>query len=74
MPLDRVETAQLKRFGANVRRTRMSRKLPQEKLAEAVNLNPRTLQKIEAGSVIILLTTVLRMQKALRCGWQDLPG
>ncbi len=38
----------------------------QEQLAEAVDLNIRTVQKIEAGDVNILLTTVLRIQKALR--------
>ncbi len=30
-----------------------------------VSLNPRTVQKIEAGDLNILLTTVLRIQKAL---------
>ena len=52
----------------------MSRKITQEKLAEMVDLNIRTIQKIEAGAVNILLTTVLRLQKALGCGWTDLLG
>lgn len=72
MPLDQKQAGQLKRFGANVRRERMRRGMTQEKLAEAAELNSRTLQKIEAGHVNILLTTVLRIQKALRCAWEDL--
>ena len=50
----------------------MTRGLTQEKFADAVDLNIRTLQKIEAGDVNILLTTVLRIQKALGCGWRSL--
>jgi transcriptional regulator with XRE-family HTH domain len=53
---------------------RMARKITQEKLAELVDLNIRTIQKIEAGHVNILLTTVLRLQKALGCAWGDLLG
>ena len=34
----------------------------------------RLFQKIEAGSVNILLTTVLRIQKGLRCSWEKLLG
>jgi DNA-binding XRE family transcriptional regulator len=63
---------QLKAFGANVRRERMAKGLTQEKLAELVDLNIRTIQKIEAGHVNILLTTVLRLQKALDCSWESL--
>ncbi len=74
MPLDRIQSAQLKRFGANLRRERNRRELTQEQLAEAVDLNIRTIQKIEAGSVNILLTTVLRIQKALACSWAELLG
>lgn len=72
MPLDQTQAAQLKRLGANVRRERMSQRMTQEKLAETVGLNPRTIQKIEAGKVNILVTTLLRIRKALRCGWEDL--
>jgi len=39
-----------------------------------VDLNIRTIQKIEAGHVNILLTTVLRLKKALGCQWDDLLG
>ncbi len=67
MPLDTKQTAQLRAFGANLRRERMQRKITQEKLAEFVDLNIRTIQKIEAGHVNILVTTVLRLRKALGC-------
>jgi transcriptional regulator with XRE-family HTH domain len=63
---------QLGVFGANVRRERVGRGITQEKLAESVEINPRTVQKIEAGKINILLTTVLRIQKALGCPWNDL--
>ena len=57
-----AERAQLEAFGANVRRERTRLGLTQEKLAEKVELHPRTVQKIEAGETNILLTTVLRFQ------------
>lgn len=50
----------------------MARGITQEKLAEMVNLNWRTIQKIEAGKINILVTTVLRLQQALGCPWEDL--
>ena len=74
MPLDAKQTAQIRAFGANIRRERMSRGITQEALAEKVELNIRTVQKIEAGDVNILLTTVLRLRKALGCDWGDLMG
>ena len=72
MPLDSKQAAQIKAFGINLRRERMQRKITQEKLAELVDLNIRTVQKIEAGNVNILLTTVLRLRKALSCSWEAL--
>lgn len=46
--------------------------MTQERLAALVELNPRTVQKIEAGDVNILLTTILRIHKALGCEWSQL--
>jgi transcriptional regulator with XRE-family HTH domain len=63
---------QLKMFGGNVRRLRNARSLTQEKLAEAADLNIRTIQKIEAGQTNILITTASRIQKALGCDWDTL--
>jgi transcriptional regulator with XRE-family HTH domain len=74
VPLDQTQAAQLKRLGSNIRRERMKGSITQEKLAEAVGLNPRTIQKVEAGSMNILVTTLLRIRKALRCEWEDLLG
>ena len=74
MPFDSRQAEQLRRFGANVRRERMQRGITQEKLAELVYLNTRTIQKIEAGNLNVLLTTVLRIQEALHCSWDDLLG
>jgi len=48
--------------------------MTQERLAEAVDLNPRTIQKIEAGVTNILVTTLVRIRRALRCPWDDLLG
>jgi len=74
MPLNSKQAAQLKAFGVNLRRERMNKTVTQEKLAELVDLNIRKIQKIEAGHVNILLTTVLRLRKALGCSWDDLMG
>ena len=72
MPIDSKQKAQIAAFGANLRRERMLRKITQEKLAELVDLNIRTIQKIEAGHVNILLTTVMRLRKAMGCSWDAL--
>ena len=72
MSRSRPKLPELGVFGANVRRERAARGITQEKLAELVEINPRTVQKIEAGKINILLTTVLRLQKALGCPWNDL--
>jgi transcriptional regulator with XRE-family HTH domain len=70
--LNSRQAAQLKAFGSNLRRERMAKKITQEKLAELVDLNIRTIQKIEAGDLNLLLTTVKRLRKALGCKWDDL--
>ena len=72
MTIDPKEQAQLKDFGANVRRERNAKSLTQERLAELADLNIRSVQKIEAGQLNILVTTLLRIQKALGCSWTKL--
>ncbi len=67
-----LQQQQLKALGANIRRERIRQEMTQERLAELVDLNIRTVQKIEAGATNVLITTVLRFQKALRCGWNRL--
>jgi transcriptional regulator with XRE-family HTH domain len=69
---NRPKLPQLAAFGANVCRERVARGLTQEKLAELIDVNSRTIQKIEAGKLNILLTTILRLQKALGCSWDSL--
>ena len=54
MPLSRPEATQLNDFGANVRRERNAKAFTQEQFAEMVDLNIRTVQKIEAGEINIL--------------------
>jgi len=65
---------QLKLFGANLRRERLARGFTQERLAELADLNPRTLQKIEAGQTNILVTTAQRLRSAVGCAWGALLG
>jgi len=68
----KLQQKQLATLGANIRRERMRREMTQERLAELVELNIRTIQKIEAGETNILVTTLLRFQQALKCGWNRL--
>ena len=68
----KLQQKQLATLGANIRRERMRREMTQERLAELVELNIRTVQKIESGTVNILVTTLVRLQAALRCGWNRL--
>ena len=60
------------RLGKKVKALRLDRSFTQEKLAELVDLHPRVIQKIEAGQTNILVTTLLRLQAALKCRWNDL--
>ena len=59
-------------FGGNVRRERIAQGMTQEKLAELVDLNIRTVQKIEAGRMNVLVTTAVRLRRALECRWEEL--
>jgi transcriptional regulator with XRE-family HTH domain len=74
--MGRVAVAQqqqkLRVLGANIRRERLSHGLTQEKLAEMSDLNIRTLQKIEAGRLNILVTTLIRLREGIGCRWADL--
>jgi transcriptional regulator with XRE-family HTH domain len=59
-------------MGRNVRRQRLASGLTQEKLAELADLAPRTVQKIEAGQLDLLATTIVRLRLAVRCRYDDL--
>ena len=39
---------------------------------ELADLNIRTIQKIEAGEINILITTAIRLHRALECAWEKL--
>lgn len=64
--------ATLAKLGKNMRAARGKAGLTQEKLAELVELHPRVVQKLEAGQTNILVTTLIRLQAALKCRWNDL--
>lgn len=72
MPLPDPSFRRLKVFGANVRRERIARQLTQEKLSELAELNVRTLRRIEAGQLNVLVTTLDRLRQALGCPWDAL--
>ena len=74
MALAKQDWSSLADFGANVRRERVARGLTQEKLAELAGLHIRSLQKIEAGEINLLLTTIFRLKRALKCPWVKLLG
>ena len=59
-------------FGDNVRRERYALGLTQDRLAELAEISTRNLQKVEAGELNILLTTIVRVQLALKCPWKKL--
>src|SRR5690348_762393 len=67
VPRSDEENEQIQKFGGNVRRERMARGMTQERLADTIGLNIRNLQKIEAGETNVLMTTVVRIRKALNC-------
>jgi DNA-binding XRE family transcriptional regulator len=57
----------LKQLGDNIRRNRAAQRISQQQLAECAELDIRTVQRIEAGEVNVLLITTVRLAKALGC-------
>jgi DNA-binding XRE family transcriptional regulator len=45
----------------------MAKSMSQQQLAEFADLNIRNVQRIEAGEIDLLLTTAVRISKALTC-------
>jgi predicted transcriptional regulator len=72
VPLSAKECKRLKVFGDNVCREQCARGLTQDKLAELAEISTRNLQKVEAGELNILFTTIVRIQLALKCVWKNL--
>ena len=75
MPIPGNKSVQLKTLGANIRRARVARDLTQEQLAEKAGITLRNMQRIEAGELNPLATTLMRLHQALGCGAEKLlPG
>lgn len=72
VPQSQPKLPKLGVLGANVRRQRVARGITQEKFAELAEVNPRIIKNIEAGRINILITTVLRLLRALGCTWEEL--
>jgi len=72
--LSKQQVLLLRNFGANVRRLRYEARWTQSRLAEAVNLELRTIQKFEAGQINVPMVTLYRIKRALGCSWDDLLG
>ena len=62
----------LRDVGAATRRLRMERGITQQKLSELADLDLRTIQRIEAGKIDVLLRTLDKIRRALNCQWNDL--
>jgi transcriptional regulator with XRE-family HTH domain len=67
VPRTARENAQLRTFGANVRRERNAIGMTQARLAELVGIDARNIRKIEAGETNVLVTTMARIRNALGC-------
>jgi transcriptional regulator with XRE-family HTH domain len=67
VPKSKARSSWIKQLGDNIRRERVSRQISQQQLAEFADLNIRNVQRIEAGEIDVLLTTVIRIRKALDC-------
>jgi transcriptional regulator with XRE-family HTH domain len=70
--MSKTSTAWLKQLGDNIRRERTAKGMSQQQLAEFADLNIRNVQRIEAGEIDVLLTTVVRIKKALGCSLERL--
>jgi transcriptional regulator with XRE-family HTH domain len=50
----------------------MGKGMTQQQLTELADLNIRNVQRIEAGEIDVLLSTIARIKKALGCSWETL--
>jgi len=60
--------------GQRIKAERGRAGLTQEQLAEKADLAPRTVQKIEAGQITILISTLRRIRRAIGCDYPTLLG
>jgi transcriptional regulator with XRE-family HTH domain len=62
----------MKAVGRAIKAARLAAGLTQEKLAEEADIATRVLQKIEAGQITILVTTLIRIRREIGCDYDDL--
>jgi transcriptional regulator with XRE-family HTH domain len=62
----------MKAVGRAIKAARQEAGLTQEKLAEEADIAARVLQKIEAGQITILVTTLIRIRREIGCDYDDL--
>lgn len=67
MAKNKARSPWLKKLGDNIRRERIALSMTQQQLAEFSDLNIRNVQRIEAGEIDALFSTVVRITKALGC-------
>jgi transcriptional regulator with XRE-family HTH domain len=72
VPKPKTRSPWLKQLGDNIRRERLAKAMSQQQLAEMADLNIRNVQRIEAGELDVLLTTVVRIRRALSCSLERL--
>ena len=72
MPKNKAASPWLKKLGDNIRRERMAIGMTQQQVAEFSDLNIRNVQRIEAGEIDILFSTIVRIKKALGCSLERL--
>jgi transcriptional regulator with XRE-family HTH domain len=68
----KARSSWLKQLGDNIRRERTGKRMAQQRLAELADLNIRSVQRIEAGEIAVLFSTMVRIRKALDCPWERL--
>jgi transcriptional regulator with XRE-family HTH domain len=62
----------LDKFGDNVRRIRLKRKLTQEQLSELAGCHPTYIGLVERGKSSIAVKKILKFAQALQCRVSDL--
>lgn len=61
-----------KKFGKRIKELRTKEKLTQEQLAEMINIEERSLSKIECGENFVSADTLEKLAKALKVSPKDL--
>ena len=61
-----------KAFGQRIHALRQQAQLTQEQLCERADIDRSYIQRIEAGLRTPSVEVVVKLQKALKCDWEDL--